>query len=72
MPTKSFRLLLLGAIALLAGVAHADAPGDAWAAAKGVLPGNPYVVVGINLATVKGSTLYQQLFPAVLQQAGGA
>jgi len=75
MPTKSFRLLLLAAaaaVALVAGVAHADAPGDAWAAAKGILPGNPYVVVGINLATVKGSTIYQQLFPAVLQQAGGA
>lgn len=68
------RLLLLASVALVVGasVAHADAPGDAWAAARGLLPGNPYVVVGVNLATVKGSTIYQQLFPAVLQQAGGA
>src|SRR5215468_1355396 len=72
MPIKPSRLLLLAAAALCAGAAHADAPGDAWAAAKGVLPGNPYVVVGVNLATVKGSTIFQQLFPAVLQQAGDA
>src|SRR5215813_14092907 len=71
MRTKS-RLLLLAAVSLLSGAAHADAPGDAWAAAKGVLPGNPYVVVGMNLATVKGSTIYQQLFPMVLAQAGNA
>src|SRR5215470_10510092 len=74
MRTKS-RLLLLAAVSCVvgvAGVARADSPGDAWAAAKGVLPGNPYVVVGMNLATVKGSAIYQQLFPMVLAQAGNA
>jgi hypothetical protein len=72
MPTKRFRLLLLAVFCLSAAAAHADSPGDAWAAARGLLPGNPYVVVGVNLATVKGSTIYQQLFPAILAQAGDA
>jgi hypothetical protein len=53
-------------------VAYADAPGDAWAAAKGNLPASPGYVVGVNFATVKGSTLFKELMPAVLGQSGGA
>ena len=62
------------ACALLCGAAaaHADAPGDAWAAAKGVIAPNPWVVMGLNLTALKGSSLFQQLFPQLLAQAGTA
>src|SRR5262245_15665684 len=50
--------------------AHADSPGDAWAAAKPILPASPYVVMGMNVATIKGSTIFQQLYPKLLAQSG--
>ncbi len=73
MLTNRRTLLSLAAVALLgASVAHADAPGDAWAAAKGSLPASPMVVVGVNFNTIRGSQIFQQLFPAFLAQAGDA
>jgi hypothetical protein len=38
--------------------ARADAPGDAWAVAKSVLPANPGIVFGVNVAAVKASPLF--------------
>jgi hypothetical protein len=56
----------------IATAVRADVPGDAWAAARGVLPAKPYVVMGLNVATIKSSALFQQLYPKLLAQAGGA
>jgi hypothetical protein len=66
------RMALAVAVVGAAGTALADSPGDAWVAAKGLLPATPYIVVGVNLATVKSSTIYQQLFPQLLARAGDA
>jgi hypothetical protein len=52
--------------------ARADAPGDAWAAARGMLPASPYVVMGLNISTIKSSAIFQQLYPKLLAQAGEA
>jgi hypothetical protein len=63
--------LLLAALAVsLAATARADAPGDAWAAVKNRLPANPYVVMGANFATIKGSSLYQQVVEPLIKQNG--
>jgi len=69
---RRISLGIAAALVCVAAAAHADAPGDAWAAAKALLPGTPYVVLGVNLATVKGSTIFQQLYPTLIAQAGGA
>ena len=58
--------------AVVASSARADAPGDAWGAAKSMLPANPYVVMGFNIATIKSSTLFQQLYPKLIAQSGEA
>jgi hypothetical protein len=58
--------------AVTASAARADAPGDAWAAARSMLPANPYVVMGMNVATIKSSTLFQQLYPKMLEQSSEA
>lgn len=68
----SLALAAASITALAAPAAYADAPGDAWAAAKGMLPATPYVVMGMNVATIKSSTLFQQLYPKMLAQAGEA
>lgn len=52
--------------------AHADVPGDAWAAAKGVLPASPLAVIGGNVGTIKSSTIFQQLTSAALAQSSDA
>lgn len=52
--------------------APASAETDSWAAAKGLLPENPYIVLGLNVSTIKSSTLFQQLYPMLLQQSGEA
>src|SRR6185503_15909959 len=68
----SLALAAASITALAAPAAFADAPGDAWATAKGMLPATPYVVMGLNVATIKSSTLFQQLYPKMLAQAGEA
>ena len=66
---KSIRqasLALAAAMLLGAPAAFADAPGDAWAAAKGVLPADPTVVGGLNVATIRDSELFKQLYPQLI------
>jgi hypothetical protein len=53
-----------------ATAARADGPGDAWAAAKGMLSADPFAVFGLNASTIKGSALFQKLYPTLLAQAG--
>jgi hypothetical protein len=60
-------VLLVGAPA-----AFADAPGDAWAAAKGVLPASPMVVGGLNVATIRDSQLFKQLYPQLIASSPDA
>jgi hypothetical protein len=69
---RRIRLGMIAALVCLAAVAHADAPGDAWAFAKGAIAPNPFVVMGLNLVALKSSALFQQLFPQLLAQAGTA
>jgi hypothetical protein len=72
--TKLHRIPLLAALAFsfasLSSAAFADAPGDAWDAAKKMLPGNAVWVGGMNVATIRGSTIFQQLYPKLLANAG--
>jgi hypothetical protein len=62
--------LAFSSASLLAGAAFADAPGDAWDAAKKMLPKNAIWVGGMNVATIRGSTIFQQLYPKLLASAG--
>jgi hypothetical protein len=63
-------LLLTGALTV--STARADAPGDAWAAAGGVVPASTQILVGLNINTIKTSSLFQQLYPKMLSAAGAA
>jgi hypothetical protein len=67
---KTFRVgTALTAVVLasaLASSAHAES--KSWAAAKGVLPGDLYVVAGGNITSIQKSTIYQTIVPALLQQ----
>src|SRR5215470_1890131 len=63
-------LLACAVLAVGAASARADGPGDAWAAARGVLPAEPFAVIGVNAATIKGSSLFQKLYPTLMAQAG--
>jgi hypothetical protein len=58
------------AVLLCSTAAHAET--KAWAAAKKVLPTGSHVVGGMNVAVARGSTLYQQMLPMLLSQAGSA
>jgi hypothetical protein len=61
-----FAALVLGGM----GTARADAPGDAWGAAQKLLPSAPTIVLGMNVATIKGSDLFKELYPMLMAQAG--
>jgi hypothetical protein len=65
-------LALAAAMLLGAPAAFADAPGDAWAAAKGVLPASPTVVGGLNVATIRDSELFKQLYPQLINSSAEA
>src|SRR6266568_5211698 len=69
---RRISVVLAAIVPCAASVARADAPGDAWAAAKGMLPASPSVVMGLNLGTIKGSSIFQKLYPTLLEQAGDA
>src|SRR5829696_95394 len=55
-----------------AGAARADTPEDAWNTARAVVPANTQMLIGLNISTIKSSTLFQQLYPKMLAQAGNA
>jgi hypothetical protein len=59
-------LLALG----YAGVARADTAADAWNAAKASVPTKLQMVVGINLATIKNTQIFKQMYPMMLKQSG--
>jgi hypothetical protein len=63
---RTAALVLVAALLAGAPAARADAPGDAWAAAKGVLPASPMVVFGLNVATIRDSELFKQLYPQLM------
>jgi hypothetical protein len=50
--------------------AHAEP--RAWTAAKKTLPGGLQAVIGVNVAPIKASQLYQQLLPMAMAKAGDA
>jgi hypothetical protein len=58
------------AVCLTATAAHAEP--RAWTAAKKTLPGGLQAVVGVNVAPIKASQLYQQLLPMAMAKAGDA
>lgn len=58
------------AICLSATAAHAES--HAWTTAKKTLPGGLQAVVGVNIAPIKASALYQQLVPMAMAKAGTA
>jgi hypothetical protein len=58
------------AVCLTATAAHADT--RAWTAAKKALPGGLQAVVGVNVAPIKASALYQQLLPMAMSKVGDA
>jgi hypothetical protein len=58
------------AICLTAAAAHADS--KAWTTARSKLPAGMTVVVGINVAPIKSSQLYQQFLPLAMAKAGKA
>jgi hypothetical protein len=63
--------MVLSAFAMLAaasGAAQADT--RAWTEAKNVLPGGLQVLVGVNVANVRTSQIFQTMYPMILAQAG--
>lgn len=59
------KLLSLAASLVLFSTA-ASADSRSWAVAKGMLPDNVNVVVGANLATLRGTSLYGSLLPILM------
>jgi hypothetical protein len=72
--TRARTALVLVALSFLALATAGDARAQSrsWTAARAVLPSNLEVVAGINVGTIKNSALFQQLYPALLAQAGEA
>jgi hypothetical protein len=75
---STLRSLALGALAAfglalgvgLSATARADGgPADLWAVARAGLPSTQFVVMGANLAAIKGSSLYRELAKPLLDQA---
>jgi len=58
------------AICLTTTAVHAEP--RAWTAAKKALPGGLQAVIGVNVAPIKASALYQQLLPMAMAKAGDA
>src|SRR5687767_6542989 len=58
--------------ALVSSAARADAPGDAWATARGMLPANTQVLFGVNIQTIRNSQLFQTIYGMAMAQAGDA
>ena len=58
------------ALCLSATAAHAEP--RAWTAAKKTLPAGLQAVIGVNIAPIKSSQLYQQLLPMALAKSGDA
>jgi len=62
--------MVLGALAMMAAASTAQADTRAWTEAKNVLPSGLQVVVGVNVANVRTSQIFQALYPMLLSQAG--
>jgi len=63
--------MVLGAFAMIASASSAAmADTRAWTEAKNVLPGGLQVVVGVNVANVRTSQIFQAMYPMLLAQAG--
>jgi hypothetical protein len=71
--TRARTALVLVALSFLAlATGDARAQSRSWTAARAVLPGNLQLVAGVNVGTIKSSAIFQQLYPALLAQAGDA
>ena len=55
---------------LLCFASTAQADSRAWNAAQKILPPDTQVVLGANIATIKNSALFQQLYPTLLAKVG--
>jgi hypothetical protein len=64
------KTLAVLAVCLTASAVHAEP--RAWTAAKKALPGGLQAVIGVNVAPIKASALYQQLLPMAMAKAGDA
>jgi hypothetical protein len=65
--------LLALALLTVAGLpARADTPGDAWAVARGMVPANTQILVGLNINTIKTSQVFQTVWAQALAQSGDA
>ncbi len=75
-PTRPTSILLaaatLSAAALTFAVTPAHAESRAWSAAKKTLPANLQIVGGVSFAGIRSSALFQQMWPAMIKQAGDA
>ncbi|MBA3540836.1 MAG: hypothetical protein H0T79_14585 [Deltaproteobacteria bacterium] len=70
MSKTSFVLAALTAVAVPLATAHADT--KALTAAKANLPDGANVIVGMNVASITGSKLFQTMWPVLLAKAGDA
>jgi hypothetical protein len=61
---------LLSATAISA--ARADAPGDAWAVARAVVPASTQILVGMNINTIKSSQVFQVVWAQAMKESGEA
>ena len=64
--------LRVATLALCVSATAAHAESKAWTAAKSKLPAGMTAVVGINVAPIKASALYQQFLPLAMAKAGDA
>jgi hypothetical protein len=70
--TRLSAVVAFGLLSASALSARADAPGDAWAVARGMIPASSQIVVGVNVNTVKSSQLFQIVWAQALAQSGEA
>jgi hypothetical protein len=68
------KLLSVAAVIALSGALTSSASADtkSWTAVKGMLPDNVNVVVGANLSTLRGTSLYGAVMPTLLAKGPDA
>ena len=64
--------LLLAAVALSASFSHAHADSKSWSAVKGLLPDNVTSIGGANVSSLRATSLYQSIVPALVNKKSDA
>lgn len=71
--TRLASVLAIGVLSFAAiSSARADAPGDAWAVARGMVPASTQILIGANINTIKSSEVFKVVWAKAMQESGDA